>query len=639
MFRRSTNRKLNKNKSFEKKVNGKNGKILILAEKPSQARDYAQGLGNCKKREGYYDCGKFLITWAIGHLFEIDDSIAPKKWSLESLPIFPSIFKLRLRRGAAKQFRIIKKLLQEVNEVWIGTDPGREGELIAREILLMAGWKDWDKVKRIWTSEALTPEVVKKAIENVKPANLFDGLYYSALARQHSDWIVGINLTRLASLKANKQRNRKKFRNLSSLVWSVGRVQTPTLRFIIEREIEIKNFQPTPYWIIKALFEKGGEFNEKFWALLVPSSRNLSKNISLKEDELFFPEEENEENSNERNSLISLFAIKDKEQAQRIFQEIKEIPYGKVIDIVKKRKKINPPLLHSLTTLQREANKLYGFSAEKTLKIAQRLYETYKIISYPRTDSQYLSESNKSLVKEILRKLKKEELLPEVDKVGKRVFNDKKLTDHHAIIPLDLPSTPLNPDEEKIYHLIYRRFIGAFMSPYEYESITVFIKVGNYLFMSRGKRELSLGWKSLYKEFQPEENKIPPLKKGEKVKKLRTLLEERKTQPPPRYTENTLLKKMEKLGLGTPATRAQIIETLKKRGYIVVKKRKIYPTEKAFSLLELLKNSRVVSPHLTAEWEKKLEEIYTKKLNKKGYEKFLSAIKQFIKNEVERLKM
>jgi DNA topoisomerase-3 len=592
----------------------KQNKVLILAEKPSQARDYAKAFKNCKERKGYIDCGNVLITWAIGHLFEIDDSVAPKRWSLETLPIFPEKFKLKLRRGAGKQFKVIKELLKKVDEVWIGTDPGREGELIAREILLMAGWKKWDKVKRIWTSEALTPEVVKKALKNLKPAKELDGLYYSALARQHADWIVGINLTRAVSLKAKDKS-----------VWSVGRVQTPALKILLQREEEIKNFKPTPYWVIKALFEKD---RKKFGGVLVLSQSDL-KGLETEENP---PEEEEEERKPAEGS-----AIKDKKLALRIYEEVKKVPYGVVVKVDKKLKKEPPPPLHSLTTLQREANKLFGYPASKTLAIAQKLYEHYKVISYPRTDSQHLAESNKPLVKEVLKKLGKEELIPAVDKVGKRVFNDKKLTDHHAIIPLSPPPKGLTGEEKNIYHLIWRRFVGAFMGDYIYEVTTAVLKVGNYTFASRGKTDIALGWKSLYKETKEETN-LPPLKKGEKVKKVKTLMEEKKTQPPPRYSEGMLLKKMEKLGLGTPATRAQIIETLKRRKYVTVKGKKLIPTQKAVELLKLLETSEVSSPEMTAKWEEKLEEIYRKGLNYRGYKNFLETIKKFTSKEVERLK-
>ncbi|HID79682.1 MAG TPA: type IA DNA topoisomerase [Aquifex aeolicus] len=584
--------------------------ILILAEKPSQARDYAKAFKNCKKKEGYIDCGKVLITWAIGHLFEINDNIAPKRWSLKSLPIFPQRFKLKLKRGAGKQFKLIKGLLKRVDEVWIGTDPGREGELIAREILLMAGWKNWNKVKRIWTSEALTPEVVKKALKNLKPAKEFDGLYYSALARQHADWIVGINLTRLVSLKAN-----------DNTVWSVGRVQTPTLRILVERENEIKKFKPTPYWVIKALFEKEGK---TFSGILVLSKEDLKA-----------LENQRGEEEEESQTFVGS-AIKDKNLAIGIYEEIKKFLYGVVEKVEKRLKRELPPPLHSLTTLQREANKIFGYSAQKTLKIAQRLYEHYKVISYPRTDSQYLAESNKPLVKEVLKKLGKEELLPAVDKVGNRVFNDKRLTDHHAIIPLEPPPERLTEEERNLYHLIYRRFIGAFMSVYEYEVTTAFIKVGNYLFVSRGKVDINLGWKGLYRETKKETTNLPQLQKGEKVKKLKTLLEEKKTHPPPRFSEGSLLKLMEKLGLGTPSTRSQIIETLKKRGYVTLKGKRLIPTSKALELIKLLENSEVTSPEMTAKWERKLEEIHIKGLYYKGYKNFLDEIKDFVFLEVGR---
>jgi DNA topoisomerase-3 len=585
--------------------------VLLLAEKPSQAFDYAKGIGNCKKKEGYIDCGDILITWALGHLFEIDDSIAPQKWSLETLPIFPSNFKLRLRRGAKRQFEVIKKLLKRVDEVWIGGDPGREGELIAREILKMAGWRDWSRVKRIWTSEALTPEVVRKALKNLKPASEFDGLYYSALARQHSDWIVGINLTRLVSLKAGDRS-----------VWSVGRVQTPALKLLVDRENEIKNFKPTPYWVIKARFEKG---DKTFWGVLVLPDK--TEGVSKRET--------NSEGGEEKQTPG---VIRDKELALRVFKEVEGVPYGVVERVERKLKKEPPPLLHSLTSIQREANRLFGFSAEKTLKLAQRLYEEHKVISYPRTDSRYLANSNRKLVKEILKKLGKEELIPRVDKAGKRVFDDARLTDHHAIIPLDRAQKKLTEDERRIYDLILRRFLGAFMPPHEYEITEATLKVGKYPFLARGKRDISPGWRILYTEISEEKQPLPPLKEGEEVKKTETLLEERKTQPPPRYTEGELLKKMEKLNLGTPATRAQIIETLKKRGYISTKGKALVPTEKAFSLLNLLEGSKVASPELTAEWEKKLEGIYLKGLNERGYKTFLEEIKRFTKSEIENLK-
>jgi DNA topoisomerase-3 len=332
-------------------------------------------------------------------------------------------------------------------------------------------------------------------------------------------------------------------------------------------------------------------------------------------------------------------AFKTREEALKVLEEIKKIGYGIVEFVSKKRKKENPPPLHSLTSLQREANKLYGFSAQKTLSIAQKLYETHKVISYPRTDSQYLAESNKSLVKEILKKLGKTELISAVDKVGKRVFNNAKLTDHHAIIPLAPPPQNLTPDERKIYDLILRKFVGAFMPPYEYEITTVVIRVGKYKFGTQGKRDISLGWKSLYKETETE-NKLPELKRGDKVKLFSAKIEKHQTTPPPRYTEAKILKLMEKLNLGTPATRASILETLKKRGYVFVSKKgkELIPTEKGKELIRKISNSEITSPEMTSKWEQGLENIYRKKVGFKGYQFFIDKIKEFVKTEIDKLK-
>ena len=287
--------------------------------------------------------------------------------------------------------------------------------------------------------------------------------------------------------------------------------------------------------------------------------------------------------------------------------------------------------------MQREANKLYGFSAKKTLDVAQKLYETYKVISYPRTESRYLAEANRPLVVKILKELGREDLITEVGKAGKRVFNDAKLTDHHAIIPLKRAEN-LPPEGQKIYDLILKRFLAVFYPPYIYESVKLFTEVGGkFLFLSTFKKVISLGWKVLYtKEVEKEE--LPPLEEGDRVKKLSQRVEKRETEPPPRFTEGSLLKEMEKLGLGTPATRAQIIETLKERGYITKKGKVLIPTEKGRELIEKLKTSKVSSPELTAEWERKLEEINLKKLGYKGYKTFLEAIKDFTAKEVENLK-
>ena len=334
---------------------------------------------------------------------------------------------------------------------------------------------------------------------------------------------------------------------------------------------------------------------------------------------------------------VSPFGFEDKEEAERVFKELQKYKTGVVKKIERETKKEEPPPLHSLTSLQREANKIFGFSAKRTLEIAQKLYEDYKVISYPRTESRYLAEANRPLVVQILKELEREDLIPQVGKVGKRVFNDEKLTDHHAIIPLKKPLS-LPPQEKKIYDLILKRFLAVFYPPYVYEKLRLFTEVGKkYLFYSEFKKVLSLGWKILYK---PEEEKgeFPPLQEGDRVKKLSQKMEKRQTQPPPRFTEGTLLKEMERLGLGTPATRATIIETLKERGYLTKKGKVLVPTQKGRELIQKLSSSKVASPSLTAEWEKKLEEINLKKLGYKGYKNFLESIKDFTAREIEELK-
>jgi len=327
-----------------------------------------------------------------------------------------------------------------------------------------------------------------------------------------------------------------------------------------------------------------------------------------------------------------------KSEAEKIFEDLKRFNFGIVEKLKREIKKEYPPKLYSLTSLQREANKLYGFSAKRTLEIAQKLYEDLKVISYPRTESQYLAESNKPLVVKVLKKLGREDLIPEVFKVGKRVFDDSKLTDHYAIIPLEPPPETLSPQEQRIYNLILRRFLGAFYPPYRYEVLKIYTCVGGkYLFYTYLKRDLELGWKVLYNA-KSENVEFPALKEGDKVKKVDQKLEKHKTEPPPRYTEGTLLREMERLGLGTPATRAQIIETLKERGYITKKGKVLIPTEKGFELIKKLSTSLVSSPEMTAQWERALENIHLKGLGYKGYKHFLEKVKEFTAKEVERLK-
>ena len=556
---------------------------VILTEKPSVARDIAKALGKYTHDKDHIRAGEYVIVWAMGHLLEIDDSVAPQRWDLESLPIFPEKF---LYRAKNSHFFAVKNVLAQAKEVIVATDAGREGELIARLILMNSGWKAWERTYRFWTSKALTPEVVRKELKALKPIKEFDSLFWSAIARQHADWLVGINLTRAVSLKAGNG------------VWSVGRVQTPTLALIVRRTIERENFKPQPYFVIKGVFSKDGRVYE---GLLV---------FKEKEERL------------------------SEEKAREIVKELEKESTGEVVAFQEEKKREYAPPLFSLTSLQRRANEKFGWSASKTLRIAQRLYEELKCISYPRTDAQHLSEENKELVKEVLKKLGREDLIENVDKVGKRVFDDSKLTDHHAIIPLDRLPESANEDDKKLYELIKARFFAVFMPTFEYLSFKVITKLGKYEFLSYGRKVLALGWRKVepLEETQPD---LSFLRKGDRVKKEKVLAQKKFTEPPPAYTEGSLLKEMEKLSLGTPATRASIIETLKERGYVFLKGKSLIATEKGKALIKFLEGRKIIQPEMTSEWEKKLESIYTQKQGKRGYEEFLEGIKGFVKEELQ----
>ena len=556
---------------------------VILTEKPSVARDIAKALGKYTHDKDHIRAGEYVIVWAMGHLLEIDDSVAPQRWDLESLPIFPEKF---LYRAKNSHFFAVKNVLAQAKEVIVATDAGREGELIARLILMNSGWKAWERTYRFWTSKALTPEVVRKELKALKPIKEFDSLFWSAIARQHADWLVGINLTRAVSLKAGNG------------VWSVGRVQTPTLALIVRRTIERENFKPQPYFVIKGVFSKDGRVYE---GLLV---------FKEKEERL------------------------SEEKAREIVKELEKESTGEVVAFQEEKKREYAPPLFSLTSLQRRANEKFGWSASKTLRIAQRLYEELKCISYPRTDAQHLSEENKGLVKEVLKKLGREDLVENVDKVGKRVFDDSKLTDHHAIIPLDRLPESANEDDKKLYELIKARFFAVFMPTFEYLSFKVITKLGKYEFLSYGRKILALGWRKVepLEETQPD---LSFLRKGDRVKKEKVLAQKKFTEPPPAYTEGSLLKEMEKLSLGTPATRASIIETLKERGYVFLKGKSLIATEKGKALIKFLEGRKIIQPEMTSEWEKKLESIYTQKQGKRGYEEFLEGIKGFVKEELQ----
>jgi DNA topoisomerase-3 len=619
----------------------KSGKILLLCEKPSVARDFVNALQPFEKFrsfEGFFEGDRFIVSWAYGHLCDLkepeDYDQALKKWSLETLPIIPQRFEYKVLKQGAKQFKIIKELLQRVDSVYICTDCGREGELIARLILFQAGWKDWSKVYRFWTSEALTPEVIRKTLLKVKPASEFDRLFKSALARQWADWLVGINCTRAVTCKYGD-------------LFTVGRVQTAVLSLIVEREQEIRNFKPVPYYNVQGVFAQG----ENKVIGLYFEKKNY-KEVEREEDE---EEQEDEDKEEEKEGIHSRFAIREKEVAERIANAIK----GKVATVKKVKSRIvseKPPLLFSLTTLQQEANKLFGFFASKTLDICQSLYEKHHLLSYPRTESQHLDPSQAKeclrLLKELSQVFKFDLGKCNVNPRNKRIFDLAKLTDHHALIPQGVPKGPLTEDERKIYELVCKRFIAAFYPDCKYKKTEVELEVEGYSFLARGNVVVDAGWREIYGGLK-NDVLLPFLKEGERLKVVDGKVVEKQTQPPPRYTDASILDVMSKAykvikdeglrqvlkdsaGLGTPATRAEILKKLHEKRYVVKSGKYLVPTPKAEFLVKVLKGEKVADVAFTAIWERELERIAKGEVS--GVSHFLNDVKQYVVEFLERIK-
>lgn len=573
---------------------------FVLAEKPSVARDIAKALG-ASKAGTFFRNGDTVVGFARGHLYEIADDLAPKEWTLESLPILPKAFRYRAREGTKELLGELRKALREADEVVIATDPGREGELIARLVLSELGWTKWDRTYRLWTAEALTPQVVRREMGNLKRASDFDSLYWAALGRMHADWTVGINYSRLVTLKARNKGG--------AGVWSVGRVQTPTLRLVVEREEAIERFVPEPYVQIRGRFRTASGFAYTGLLLAPDGGHRLPP-----------------------------------EEGKALYEKLKGEKEGRILDLRRERRELPPPLLHSLTSLQRQANALYGMTAKRTLDIAQKLYEEYKVISYPRTESRHLPQSAQGLVKGVLERLGRSDLLEGVAKAGKRVFDDSQLTDHHAIIPLAPLPQGATPEEQKIYWLVAKRFFAAFAGSALVEVTAAKTGVGEGVFLSRFRAVLEEGW--MREEGEPkkreegegeEEEEVRgavPLEPGNRVNVLGLEALEKETTPPPRYTEGSLLKEMERLGLGTPATRAAILETLKERGYLLPQGKSLVPTAKGRALIDFLRPYTVSSPEMTAEWERKLEDIWRKRQGEGGYRAFLGGTYEAVREGV-----
>ncbi len=596
------------------------GKRLVLAEKPSVARDLARVLGCGKDSGGYMEGKQDIVTWALGHLVTLADpesySDSYKAWRIEDLPMLPPAMKLVTIKQTTKQFRTVKSLLnrEDVSEVVIATDAGREGELVARWILAKAGCKK--PLKRLWIS-SVTDKAIREGFAHLADGSQYDTLYMAAAARAEADWLVGINATRALTCKHNAQ-------------LSCGRVQTPTLAMIAARQEEIERFCPKPYY--------GLQYRCRGYRLTWYDAKS-------KEMRIF-----------------------SRSRCEDILQKMD----GKkvVVSAVEaKKKQKNPPQLYDLTELQRDANKLYGFSAKETLSLMQRLYESHKLLTYPRTDSRYLSadivptipERLKSCGVGIFRKAAFQ-ILQKPIVVSKNYVDDTKVSDHHAIIPTEqfVNIDKLTDGERKIYELVVRRFLAVLLPVMQYEEVTVTVECAGEMLRARGKHTLSLGWQSLYTQPVDEDDEdesdvqtMPSLAVGDVLDGVMQMTEG-KTKPPSYFTEATLLSAMEhpakympeesaelkKLigvtgGLGTVATRADIIEKLFKTFLIEKKDRAIHVTAKGRQLLSLVPDE-LRSPALTAKWEQTFEEIVR---HGKGVQtSFLSEIRDYTKKIIASIK-
>jgi DNA topoisomerase-3 len=568
---------------------------LCIAEKPSVAKDLAEILGAKIRHDGYFEGNGYCVTWTFGHLCSLKDpeDYNPnwKYWKLEDLPIIPAQFGIKIKgdKGVEKQFQTIKNLVSKATEIINCGDAGQEGELIQRWVLLKAQCKV--PIKRLWIS-SLTEEAIKAGFSKLKDSKDFDNLFAAGNSRAVGDWMLGINGTRLYTKKYGKDK----------LVLSVGRVQTPTLAMIVNRQKEINAFSSEEYWELKTTYR-------------------------------------------ETEFLCQIDRLKSVEKAQKGLEYLLNKPF-EITSFEQKEGKEGNPRLYDLTSLQVDGNKRFGFGAEQTLNLIQSLYEK-KLVTYPRVDTTYLSEDLHPKIPGILGNLKDYKrftdiLLQKAIPKSKTIFDDKKITDHHAIIPTGISPSGISFEEQKIYDLICRRFISVFYPECKVSNTTVLGKVDTLLFKATGKQIISLGWREVYEDLKEEkvdEAEAKELKKEPKETEEKILpifekgesgihtpeIHKGKTSPPKYYTEATLLRAMETAGklveneemrelmkengIGRPSTRANIIETLFKRKYIEKKKKNLIATETGMNLIDTIKSDLLKSPELTGQWEHKLRLI------------------------------
>ncbi|GIP38075.1 DNA topoisomerase III [Paenibacillus sp. J31TS4] len=585
-------------------------KTLVLAEKPSVAKELARVLGSPNKQKSYYEGPRYVVTWALGHLVTLaepeDYSPAYKTWKLEDLPLVPERMKLKVIKETSHQYRAIEQLCKrkDIGELVIATDAGREGELVARWIMEMVHWRK--PFKRLWISSQ-TDRAIREGFEQLKPGEAYNRLYQSAVCRAEADWLIGLNITRALTTKYDAQ-------------LSAGRVQTPTLAMLIRRETEIRQFRPAEYWTLTADL---GSFQVQW------------RHRGTNDARLF-----------------------DQEGMNRILEKLGGKP-ARVASVKKTEKAVPPPLAYDLTELQRDANKRYGFSAKQTSNLLQRLYEQYKLVTYPRTDSRYLPSDMAATFKSRLQSVQTgpyapivRDLLRKPLPITKRIVDDSKVSDHHAIIPTEQPLLLhlLSTDERRLYDLIVRRFLALFAPPSRYDQTAVQLEIGGELFTASGQVVKEEGWKAVYGaagwDDQDEEDRDPNAEEPAAVQKLPELtvnetLAVRKlnkrsqmTRPPARLTEAGLLTHMEKHNLGTPATRADIIEKLLGSDTIERQGSHLSPTGKGWQLIELVAEE-LRSPELTAEWERQLEQIAK---GSGAMETFLAGIRREAERMVREVK-
>lgn len=598
-------------------------KSLVIAEKPSVARDIARVLGANQKNGGVLEGKKYVVTWALGHLITLADpeeyDKKYEKWEMSTLPMMPKDMKLVVIRQTGKQFSVVKTQLfrKDIEEIIIATDAGREGELVARWILEKAGCHK--PIKRLWIS-SVTDKAIKEGFANLKDGHAYDNLYRAAVARAEADWLVGMNGTRALTCKYNAQ-------------LSCGRVQTPTLAMIARREEEIRQFTPKEYYGVSV------ETQDVKWTW--------------------------------RDEKTKSFRTFSREKAEEIRRKT-ETASLEVTRIEEKTKKSMAPGLYDLTTLQREANQKYGFSAKETLNIMQRLYENHKVLTYPRTDSRYIGKDIVPTIRERLkacgigpyRKLAGA-LMNKPVQANSSFVDDKKVSDHHAIIPTEqfVQLDHMTNEERKIYDMVVRRFLAVLYPPFEYQQVTMEAKAAGETFAASGKVVKSQGWKEVYEGGDQEESeedeeklkdqRLPKMQTGQKLKVLRAALNTGKTKPPARFTEATLLAAMENPvkfmetrdkeavktigetgGLGTVATRADIIEKLFHSFMMEKKGNEIHITSKAKQLLELVPED-LKKLELTADWEMKLSQIAKGKIRQGD---FLHEIRDYTCEIVDEIK-